>query len=388
MLRADGGPGRAQDDFLTRTKVEGADFFPGYPNGTESTQECDLLFATFKSKVYKSRDRLSKARIACDGPGAMLTYEDIGLIVQGGEATLSDSTVVVCEDAFGTCLTPAHIRAARTKAGFFPATRAALETDRIRHEIVQTLEGDGIDLEADSHGLLLQQLENENHGAASNLLEKGYELAEQGKRYVNRITSNQQRGRDAVKTYANTRERQDALEKCKYPGDFFRATGGGACGNSSDCLLARARKNGYKDAIEFRKVFDGFNAYDKTKQDAKKIISKKKWTVDDYRSLILYKLGPNPEEGTTITQLRKLKKNELKSLWDSKYKSHERNLLHGKSWTMEMQGKLDRLEEGEVESYEESGIYGRALETQNMFLELKMHAMAKSRRKIVLETFF
>jgi hypothetical protein len=49
MINADSGPGRHGTNFLGRSNVEGLQFFPGLPNGTECGQVMDQLFGAFKA---------------------------------------------------------------------------------------------------------------------------------------------------------------------------------------------------------------------------------------------------------------------------------------------------------------------------------------------------
>ena len=176
LLKADSGPGRMATGFLSWSYLEGLDFFPGLHNGTEATQECDQLFGAFKGSVYRNRETLYNARFEIDGYQAILTMTDMGHIIFGGEVVVSNDDVVCLEPAFDLYFSKEHIRASREKVGYWPATRAALDSGRVRHELVEGMDGSPDDT-ADPQGILLDALEKRNHDLVLCLEEKGYELA-------------------------------------------------------------------------------------------------------------------------------------------------------------------------------------------------------------------
>ena len=171
MLKTDMGPGRFQDGFLSRTFVEGMGVFPGLPNGTGCGQEMDQLFCAFKTCCYRNRTKLYNARHALD-ESATITLLDAGYIIFGGSVLLKDGRYIEMEQAFALYFSPAHIKAARVKCGYCPATRNALNSSQIRHEVVAGEEND-IEENSDPHGALLDQLEKENHAIISQLEERG-----------------------------------------------------------------------------------------------------------------------------------------------------------------------------------------------------------------------
>ena len=73
-------------------------------------------------------------------------------------------------------------------------------------------------------------------------MENGWKLAEKGKRFVRRITSNQMLGQEATRTLPNTRARQDLLEQASTAGHFYQVTGGGGVMNTLDMLMAQQQK--------------------------------------------------------------------------------------------------------------------------------------------------
>jgi hypothetical protein len=205
MLKADSGPGRMGTEFLAESAALGMYFFPGLPNATEIGQEMDQLFAAFKTCAYDNRNKLNRARVAAEGANAILGFPDVGYLVFGGTVKLSDGTEVVLA-AFAKYLSREHIQAAREKCGYFPASRNALRSDRLRHEIVEDEDGE-VDEEEDPYGSMLEALEQQNHDTVARLVERSYALATLGKRNVERISATQTEGRSAVKTLPNTRAR-------------------------------------------------------------------------------------------------------------------------------------------------------------------------------------
>jgi hypothetical protein len=83
-----------------------------------------------------------------------------------------------------------YIQAAREKCGYFPATRNALRSDRLRHEIAEDEDGE-VDEEEHSYVSILEMLQQQNHDTVAQLVGNGYALAALGKRYIERITAAQ-----------------------------------------------------------------------------------------------------------------------------------------------------------------------------------------------------
>jgi hypothetical protein len=380
FLKADSGPGRMATEFLAETAVEGMYFFPGLPNATEIGQEMDQLFAAFKTCAYKNRDKLYRARVSGDGADAILSFEDVGYIIFGGKVKLPNGTEIELEPAFTKYFSPEHVQAAREKCGYFPATRNALKSDRIRHEIVEDEDGNMMD---GSYTLMLDELEQQNHRMVDKLVEKGYALAQLGKRNVQRITARQIEGRAAVRTEPSTRERQDLLMKCARAGHFFEITDGGGVLNSADMLLSRERREMLVRAEELEKTKKRLENYTETCQDAAKLFNNKpykNWLKDDFKVAFKYKQGPNPPKGETA--ISTWGKGKLKKCYEQKYKNKTRE-SRWKGWTEKQQAELERLKRGDIESVKETMIYGRALQTQIDYLVARIQTVsAESRMKV------
>jgi hypothetical protein len=205
---------------------------------------------------------------------------------------------------------------------------------------------------------------------------------------VKRITSRQIAGRDITRTVANTRERQDLLEKVSTSGQFFQVTSGGAVLNSADMLLARERKHMRKEAEEQERLKESKLAYSKAMEVAKKVFTKKykKWTIADYKVAITYKRGPSPPKDEAVALSGKSAQ-FLKRLYERKYKGARRPTT-GTKWTSEEEARLQKCIRGDIDSVKEPQIYGRALETQNQFLSTKLETMSTIRRRDVLAKLF
>jgi hypothetical protein len=381
VLKADSGPGRMATEFLAETAVEGMYFFPGLPNATEIGQEMDQLFAAFKTCAYKNRDKLYRARVSGDGADAILSFEDVGYIIFGGKVQLSNGTELELEPAFTKYFSPEHVQAAREKCGYFPATRNALKSDRIRHEIVEDEDGN-IGDEDGSYALMLDELEQQNHRMVDKLVGKGYALPQLGKRNVQRITARQTEGRAAVRTEPSTRERQDLLMKCSRAGHFFEITDGGGVLNSADMLLSRERKEMLVRAEELEKTKKRLENYTETCEDAVKVFNKpyKNWLKEDFKVAFKYKQGPNPPKGEAA--ISTWGKGKLKKWYDQKYKNKTRE-SRWEGWTEKQQAELERLKRGDIESVKETMIYGRALQTQIDYLVARMRTISvESRMKV------
>ena len=249
LVKLDSGTGRgsfgaASASFTARTRDMGFFFYPGLPNGTEIGQEMDQIFGPMKKVLYENRDLLYKERLLIEGAGkATLSLDDIGYILFGGDVPLPNGQLIHLKAAFTMGLRPENIRSAREKCGYCPATRNALKSDRLRHEIVET---EGTEVESgDPYSSLISMMEQDNHHAAEALISAGYsETAVNSlRRDAPRITEAQVSGRNAVSTMQNTRERQDLLGTVKTAGQFFRYTMGGDALNCTDMLLAYARAN-------------------------------------------------------------------------------------------------------------------------------------------------
>jgi hypothetical protein len=133
---------------------------------------------------------------------------------------------------------------------------------------------------------ILGTLEQQNHCMGDQLVEKGYALAQVGKRNVQRITARQQtEGQAVVRTEPSTHERHDLLMKCSRAGHLFEITVGGSILNSADMLLSREQKEMLVRAEELDKTKNLLENYTKTCDDAVKVFNKPfmNWPKDDFK---------------------------------------------------------------------------------------------------------
>jgi hypothetical protein len=342
----------------------------------------DQLLAAFETCAYRNRDKLYRAPLSGDGADAILSFEVVGYIIFGGKVKLPNGTEMELEPAFTKYFSPEHVQAVREKCGYFPATQNALKSNRIRHKIVEDEDGN-IGVEDGSYALMLDELEQQNHRMVDKLVEKGYALAQLGKRNVQRITARQIEGRAALRTEPSTRERQDLLMKCARAGHFFEITDGDGVLNSGDMLPSREWREMLVRAGELEKTKKHLENYTETCEDAVKVFNNKPYKnrlKNDFKVAFKYKQGPNPPKGETA--ISTWGKGKLKKCYEQKCKNKTR-VSWWKGWTKKQQAELERLKRGDIESEKETMIYGRALQTQIDYLVARMQtASAESRSKV------
>jgi hypothetical protein len=286
--------GKFSHKWMTQAAEQGIYVYPGMPNGTEIGQECDQLFSNVKCGLYSNRDLLWSTICSSTGEDkAELVLDDFGYILFGGEIALPNGRRIVLSDVFSERLRPHHIKRAREECGYCPATRSALESPKIRHEIVEALDG-SIDTDADPLGLLISVLEKENAESCTILKEHGYpeDAVMALHRQARRVSKDQTLSRDATCTEDGTRERQDLLEKCSTAGQFFYITRGGGIMNNSDVLYSFERKEmaesaklwkvKKEEAIAFVPIQQAYNHIMKSKSN----IPPEDWKNDELRAYI------------------------------------------------------------------------------------------------------
>mmetsp|Transcript_14987 Transcript_14987/g.24792 ORF Transcript_14987/g.24792 Transcript_14987/m.24792 type:complete len:179 (-) Transcript_14987:75-611(-) len=126
MVKTDSGPGREDSKLLFDAKVTGTYLKTGLPNGTEVGQECDQVFAKFKSICYENRDKLSQARRCIDGEQQTLSPADFSHILVGGKVTMVNGDVIPLRNSWTEAFSPERLKRAWDKCGYVGATRAAL----------------------------------------------------------------------------------------------------------------------------------------------------------------------------------------------------------------------------------------------------------------------
>jgi hypothetical protein len=372
IISADGGPGRMNSDFLAKGRILGIYHMPKCPNTTEETQEMDQLFSALKSAIYRNRDVLYKARFEVDGYSASLGLEDVGHLIFGGRVEVTNRAGCLhctreLPNAFSLYLSPTHIKRAREKCGYFPATRQALRSTKVRVEVA--------DLDSDSEGesqyedpmqLLLLDLERHNHEAVHRLKANGYAEADAARRYVKRIRVSTSSVDDddniVARTEPNTRERRLALEQASTAGQFYAVTNGGQVANHSDFLISREFKRMRAEAKDMRSVKKKNERFFKSIEPAARKAYRsnyEQWNVNDLKAVISYRRGPKAEKD--LPKLHGLKKAGLKKLYDESYKGNPSP--RWQAWSFQEEEMLQRLEKLEVNEFEETVIYAKALES-------------------------
>ena len=153
--------GEIAAEYLAEAFAAGFIIYGGMPNGTEIGQEMDQLFSFFKKLLYNNRDLLWKERVCTEGASVTLNVSNFGHILFGGEVTVANGDKITLEKALERGLERDLVKGGREKCGYCPATRAALQNSRVRHEVVEAADGD-LDLMADPDGGMIVLLEREN----------------------------------------------------------------------------------------------------------------------------------------------------------------------------------------------------------------------------------
>ena len=271
LLKGDCGPGRLSEKFRVIARSYGVYFFPGVPNGTEFLQELDQLFALLKTKMEENRDALWRLRFNCienqdDKMKANVDVWDLPVIVFGGRVFGTGGREKLLKNAFNEGFDEIHIESALKKCGYCPPTRILLESPILRHEV---LEG-----EESNETLLLKQMEKENHEVVNELVKLGYVLAKNLERKLKIVTKEQQRAR-ACTTVPNTKDRQEKLINITTAGAWFNATGGGACLNCDDALIAFEMKRRNEKKNELVKMKKALNSREKQIKQAREVMKAK-----------------------------------------------------------------------------------------------------------------
>lgn len=363
-----------------------------------------------------------------------LSIDHVGYIAFGGEVEIKDGIKVTMKfNPFSEAFTEAKIKSAREKCGYWPATRNALKSKKVRH-VLKTYEesisnyqhnvdddndstrseeaGEEDDDEHrlydllssaqldDNHGdkdvqeELLQAMEDLNMKTVFKLVRKGYiEVEELGTRTLTRECNSEDDGEsddgevhNNIRAEPNTRARQDQLAKAKTAGQFFKLTMGGDILNSSDYLIGLARKGMKKDAEALEKQKKAIQAYEKVAEAAETIVFSKpypRWTAKDFKIAIKFKQGLKAPDDRKWNQSAKL--STLKDFYETHYKRRPRLGPDQMNWTEEDEAKLNRLKSGEISSVDETTMYGRCLEARKHYLVQRVGNLSPQSRLEVLE---
>jgi hypothetical protein len=369
LLKADSGPGRFSSVFRCVSRAHGICFFPGLPNGTELGQEMDQVFALLKTYMERSRHLMFQRRSKVDGEKAQTTIWDVPNVLFGGTVKFNDGTSLDFPNNFVQGLSPACLERARLKCGYIPATRVALKSDKLRHELFLNSQGE-IDEDADPLGMMLDQLEKQNHKVEEELAERGFFLAKNLKRSISRISATRREAR-STKTLPNTRERQKALMGISTAGEWFKITNGGVPMNCDDAIIAlelsRLVDIGKKLASKKKELLKRKDQI----QAGERIIATKgsdvnTWNMDHYKKMIQYR---NPQVAVSG-----LNKPRLEALW-KKHKNHP--LPPVVEWTKKDERQLQKAQSGNIDCIEGTHLMRRATQDKTEFLKIKLSTLPK-----------
>ena len=84
VLKCDSGPGHMNINLLAELRASGFILFPGVPNTTAVTQECEQNYGPFKGQCSRNLDRIIEERVNHHNKSTSLPPWMVGLIVYGG----------------------------------------------------------------------------------------------------------------------------------------------------------------------------------------------------------------------------------------------------------------------------------------------------------------
>lgn len=146
-----------------------------------------------------NREVLFQKWCALEKEKAKVTIWDLPFILfLGGDVKLEDGKSVSLVNAFAGAFLPDHMKSAQLKCGHTPATRLALNSDKLRHQLISAFD-DEVDDATDPYGYMLETLETQNREAIKKLVSKGYNLATKMMQKVARVTNSKSQAR-AVST--------------------------------------------------------------------------------------------------------------------------------------------------------------------------------------------
>jgi hypothetical protein len=120
-------------------------FLAGPPNTTHIMQIQDMLFGPFKSIFSDNISTLFGYQLnKSGGQQGTLTRNDFGVLMYGGRRREDEQDAHLLRNAIGEAFAVDKIKHAwADKLGVFPRfARAALKSKQVRHELVQTADGE------------------------------------------------------------------------------------------------------------------------------------------------------------------------------------------------------------------------------------------------------
>jgi len=234
IAKLDSGPGRMNLDMLAHLRVRGLYIVPGLPNTTGKTQETDQNYGPFKGHYRNNLSSLASERF---GKKMTINVNDLPLLVFGGT---DPDTGLELSDTFDKSFSKDNCLSAWRKCGAVPLTRAPMNDNSIRHELVMNVD-ETVNTTIDPQGSKLLLLEQANHSACDFLTSLGYD----GNRL--RISAPRRGAKKYEITQPQSKERIELLRKAKTAGAIFAVTHGEHL-NSGDFFKARAMDDRKKEA--------------------------------------------------------------------------------------------------------------------------------------------
>ena len=388
LVKSDGGPRRTNLEYLAESNLDGLVHYPGLPNGT-LFQELENVFSFTKSIMEENRSRVFDKNYELDGAKAKVQFEDISYILFGGRKEFRDGSHLTLRNAYALSLNEEHLTSAQKKCGYVPATRIALTSGKLRHELVIDSNGD-VDQDSNDLGIahMLLKLEKENHEAVRRLQLKGYSLATILKRDLERNDRQSEQAFQETITIPGTTAHQRQLMEASTQGKHFQVSNGGAPMNSDDCLIAAEMKSYEREKIDLSKKKKAVKAQRKLKVCASTVQGDDylKWGVNALKAKIRM---TDPSVKTTV--FAGLKKGDLQELWRNKY-STMNPATEQYRWTVADEKRLSLISKGKVESLNKTGIYKRAIKSRFEWFEIRLshipsrHALALA-MKVLQDNF-
>jgi hypothetical protein len=413
FLKLDSGPGRDDENVLHTARANGIYVYPGVPNTSEGTQECDQLFSYLKTLMESNRRKIFSIRSKFRA--GSVSVLDLPFILFGGVFDLPDGTSIELPNAFEKAFSTQHIMAANFKCGYCPANRNALLNEKCRRILgdkatdsnnlnekgihyatmeklsayLHKLENDFLfndDDSSDEIGLYDQtilSIEEKNKIAVGKLQGLGFCKASLALKTAentgvisnaNSITYNN----IGTKTKSGTRERQELLSRSKKAGQFFTITGGGDALNCDDMLIAMERTRMQKKADKLQKLKDELIVREKVIKEAKEIMKTKGGPIlrNDFVTCLKWKTGKSKITGTKIQLMEQWKK--VKNGNDGSNNEKER------VWTNECDRVLSLLRKGDISVAADTTLFKRAMSRKCYFINEQVKSLDEERKMEIL----
>ena len=343
--------------------------------------------------MEKNRRRL---KIEKAKEGLSVTAIDLPIIIFGGEFTRSDGTIVQFDNAFDRAFSPKHLKRARGKTGYCPATRIALMDPKCRHgiddaevdhlnglpksnlellEYIHDLEDDLLmcceEDKTSSYKVFLSEVLELNSSSVQKLQDSGFDEAHLLLKTIHEDEDSEEEAENVNITVPGSRARQDLLEKAHTAGKFFRITNGGTSMSCDDMLIAIARKGIRKKAKKMLAMKKEMDARLKIVSEAESIMEKGgPDKAPEYRTCIRWKVGG-------VAKV-KGKLNALKAKW--KKVKNKQPPTNEKFWTDEKEELLQSFKNGDCGRLEDTFLFKRANARKCIMLSEQMKVISSRSR--------